>query len=312
MNMFNDNLEALQADVARKHKLEAVLESLYSEKDKLTAEEQELAEILRKEQKDVKAMEGVSLASIFSAIRGDKEERLSRERMEAHAAALKHDAAVRRLESVERDINDTLTGIDKLSGAEEKFNAAVSARLEEIKRTGGQDARKAYDLEERIGFLHAQIREIDEAIDAGNMAVSQILSIEDSLGSAEGWGTFDLLGGGIISDIAKHSHLDEAQYQVEHLQYLLSRLRTELADVRINADLQIQVDGFLRFADYFFDGLIADWAVLDRINESQEQVANVKSQVFDIISNLTGMKGAAEREITDLRQKLGKLATESR
>jgi len=35
--------------------------------------------------------------------------------------------------------------------------------------------------------------------------------------------------------------------------------------------MQVNVDGFLRFADYFFDGLFADWAVLDRINQSQEQ-----------------------------------------
>lgn len=312
MNIFNDNLKALQAEVARKRKLEAVLDSLFTEKDRLVAEEQELAAILRKEQRDVRAMEGVSLSSIFSTILGNKEERLNKERMEAHAAALKHEAAVRRLERVERDIKDTIAGIDSLSGAEEKFNAAVSVRLEEIKRSGGHDARKAYDLEERIGYLCAQIREIEEAVCAGNAAVDQILSIEESLESAEGWGTFDLLGGGMISGMAKHSHLDEAQYKVEHLQYLLSKLRTELADVSINADLQIHVDGFLRFADYFFDGFIADWAVLDRINESHEQVANVKSQVYSIISNLINIKGNTELEIKRLREQLSDLATGKR
>lgn len=312
MNLFNDTLETLQADLARKRKLEAVLDSLCTEKNNLVDEEQRLAATLRKEQRDVRAMEGVSLSSIFSAITGNKDERLNKERMEAHAAALKHDAAVHRLERVESDIKDTLAEIDRLSGAGERFNAAVSSRLEEIKRSGGHDARRVYDLEERIGYLCAQMREIDEAISAGNAAIDQILSIEESLGSARSWGTLDILGGGFISGMVKHSHLDDAQNKVEHLQYLLSRFRTELSDVSIRADLQIQVDGFLRFADYFFDGIIADWAVLDRINESQGQVENVKCQVHSIMGNLVSMRESIELEINKLRQELGRVATESR
>ena len=43
-------------------------------------------------------------------------------------------------------------------------------------------------------------------------------AILDELGDAEGWATFDLFGGGLISDLAGHGHLDSAQHNVALLQ----------------------------------------------------------------------------------------------
>ena len=123
----------------------------------------------------------------------------------------------------------------------------------------------------------------------------QIDMIDEKLGRAQGWGTWDMLGGGLISDLAKHSNLDEAQAGAEYLQTLLSRFRTELADVRISAQTgQVNVEGFLRFADYFFDGLIADWTVLSRIHKSRESVSRSASGVRR--SRLRFIRAAGERK----------------
>lgn len=308
MQNFSNELEALQAEVVHYHKLEVMLQSLYTECGRLGAEEREYAKIREKEQRDVDALERVSISSILSAIRGNKDEKLSREQKEAHAAYLKHEAAVHRLRQCEEEIRRTKDEIARLSGCEERFRAAVERRLSQLKRSGGAAAQKAYDLEEKISYLTAQKRELDEAVSAGEKASYQIDFIESSLSSAEGWGVFDMLGGGMLSAMAKHSHLDEAQAQVEQLQYLLSRFRTELADIRISADLGIQIDGFLRFADYFFDGLFMDWMVLDKINKSQEQVASTKSEVYAVLQNLHQLGGELEREILSLRKQLEALA----
>ena len=121
-----------------------------------------------------------------------------------------------------------------------------------------------------------------------------------SLESAEGWATWDLFGGGLVADLVKHGHLDEAQAAVEDLQIQLGRFRTELADVTIQADVQVSIDGFLRFADYFFDGLFADWAVLDQIVRSQEQVRQTWTQIDGVLTRLEALRQAAERERADL------------
>ena len=56
---------------------------------------------------------------------------------------------------------------------------------------------------------------------------------------------------------------------------------------------QVNVDGFLRFADYFFDGLFADWAVGDRISESQTSVMSVRYKIEQAMNKLTSMDHAA-------------------
>ncbi|EFQ06555.1 hypothetical protein HMPREF9436_01940, partial [Faecalibacterium cf. prausnitzii KLE1255] len=64
----------------------------------------------------------------------------------------------------------------------------------------------------------------------------------ETLDNAEGWSTWDVMGGGLGVDLAKYAELDDAQEQIEQLQVELRRFKTELADVEITADLQVTVD----------------------------------------------------------------------
>ena len=76
--------------------------------------------------------------------------------------------------------------------------------------------------------------------------------------------------------------------------------------------MQVNVDGFLRFADYFFDGLFADWAVLDKINRSQEQVRSTRHQIENVLSRLGGMQRSVEQEQAQLQNKLDTLVRDAR
>ena len=73
-------------------------------------------------------------------------------------------------------------------------------------------------------YVKNQIKEINEAISAGQIAEYLSERILDSLNSAENWGTWDLIGGGLVADLAKHSHLDTAQDMVEDLQIQLRNI----------------------------------------------------------------------------------------
>ena len=66
----------------------------------------------------------------------------------------------------------------------------------------------------------------------------------------------------------------------------------------------MNIDGFLRFADYFFDGLIADWSVLSRIHDSQKSVGKVKSQVTTALQRLDNVKRMYEQRKRELEQQL--------
>ena len=118
-------------------------------------------------------------------------------------------------------------------------------------------------------------------------------------------------GGGIITHVAKHSHLDSAQDLTEELQRKLRKFKTELADIKITADTQVNIDGFLRFADYFFDGLFTDWAVGNRISESKSSVSNTRDKINSTIRKLETMEANTDQEIARLNASLDRLVVET-
>lgn len=307
MTYYDEQLQQLQEQIARMKQLEAMAKELRSQRDALSVQVKELEAVKLDEQSDVERLEGRSLAAFFYNVIGKMDERLDKERQEAYAARVKYDAAARELGAAEDELYRCEAELSGLRGCDRRYEAVLKEKAAAVKAAGGANGEEILRLEERHAFLESQKKELREAISAGSAALSTAGQVLSSLDSAEGWGTWDLLGGGLISDLAKHSHLDDAQGAIEHLQSQLRRFKTELADVTIHADMQVNVDGFLRFADYFFDGLFADWAVLDKISQSQSQVHQTKGQIENVLSRLNSMMSAAEREQTQLKNKLDAL-----
>lgn len=311
MTYYDEKLQQLQEQMARSKQLEAMIKELRNQRDSLTAQVRELESIKLEEQADVDRLEGRSLAAFFYNVIGKMDEQLDKESQEAYAARVKYDAAARELEGVEADLRRYESELSALRGCEHRYDEVLKEKADAIKAAGGSNGEEILKLEERNAFLESQKKELQEAISAGNAALSTTQQVLSSLDSAEGWGTWDLFGGGLVADLAKHSHLDEAQGAIEQLQSQLRRFKTELADVTIQADMQVNVDGFLRFADYFFDGLFADWAVLDKINQSQSQVQNTKSQIASVLSRLDSMMRTLEQEQVQIKSKLDTLVRDA-
>lgn len=97
-------------------------------------------------------------------------------------------------------------------------------------------------------------REMQEAIVAGERALSSLRSAHEKLNSAGNWGIFDMFGGGLFSTIMKRSKMSDAQNLMENAKSDLLRFQRELKDVNIPLDLRMEVGSFLSFADFFFDG----------------------------------------------------------
>lgn len=311
MSVYDEELRALRAQMERKRQLDAMLKDLRGQQQELTARVSELEKVKLEEQADVDRLEGHSLAAFFYGVIGKMDEKLTQERQEAYAARVKYDAAVRELSAVEEDLERKETEYRRLEGCEQRYAQVLRKKREELKNAGGETAGAILELEERLADLRGQRKELDEASSAGRGALVTADQILHSLDSAHGWATWDLLGGGLVADLAKHSHLDSAQAAVERLQVELRRFKTELADVTIDADLQVSIDGFLRFADYFFDGLFVDWAVMDRINQSQAAVEETRGRITVVLDRLNAMSDGAERESAETRERLDALVRDS-
>ena len=311
MTYYDRQLQKLQDQCARKKHLEAVVRELRNQRFALAASVRELEGIMLEEQADVERLEGRSLAAFFYHVIGKMDQQMDKERQQAYAAKVKYDAAVKELEAVEHELQKSEEELAGLQGCEKKYASVLEEKAAAVKSAGGANAEELLKLEERSAALDGHKKELREAVSAGSAALGTADQVLSSLDSAESWGTWDLWDGGLISDLAKHSHLDDAQEAIEQLQSQLRRFKTELADVTIQADMQVNVDGFLRFADYFFDGLFADWAVLDRISQSQSQVQSTRDQIKGVLSRLDSMVNAVEQEQTQINAKMDTLIREA-
>lgn len=307
MRGYDEQLRELQAQCARKKKLEAKVGELYAQRNTYTARAQELEQSFQKEQADVDRLEGRSLSAFFYHVIGKKDEKLSQEKQEAYAARVKYDAAARELAGIEEDLRRCEEELNTLQDCERRYAAVLQEKTQAVKAAGGDTAEQILNLEARKAYLEGQEQELREAQSAGQAALAIADQITDSLHSAENWGTWDLVGGGAITDLIKHGHLDDAQASVERLQSQLRRFKTELADVTVTADFQVSIDGFLQVADYLFDGIFADWMVLDRIHQSQDQVQNTRHRIWDVLNYLKTLMERTATEKENIQQEIQRL-----
>lgn len=134
-----------------------------------------------------------------------------------------------------------------------------------------------------------QQKEIREALAAAQETLELLEQAKALLDSAGNWGLWDMLGGGMLVTYMKHSKMNKAQETMEQAKRSVLRLQKELRDVDRTLDVSLHVDDFLRFADYFFDGLIADWLVQSRIQEAKEQVTEAKQIICRVMDSLRSL-----------------------
>jgi len=129
-------------------------------------------------------------------------------------------------------------------------------------------------------------KEIDEAIVSGERALASLKTAQEKLNSARNWGIFDMLGGGLLADIMKHSKMNDASAYMEEAKRDLLVFQKELQDVQETIDLKVDVDGFLTFADFFFDGIIMDYMVQSKIAEARKQIDQAIPLVEGLVNDL--------------------------
>ena len=132
-------------------------------------------------------------------------------------------------------------------------------------------------------------KEIREALEAGDVALQYLNEAWDHLNKARGWGIVDMLGGDLFSTFMKHNQVNQAGTVLSNARVALQRYSSELADIREAVQLDVQVDGLLKFADFFLDGLIIDWMVQSKIKRTREQVSEAIERVEEMQHRLRGM-----------------------
>ncbi|MCH4208174.1 MAG: hypothetical protein LKF79_03395 [Solobacterium sp.] len=137
--------------------------------------------------------------------------------------------------------------------------------------------------------LRTQRDEIGEAVGAAEVALSHLYKAHDMLKSAGNWGVVDILGGGMLTTFVKHNKMDNARNELQMAKNALQDFSRELRDLDRVVDISCG-DDFMDFADYFFDGAMADFLVQSRISDTRRRVEDAIVQVERVHNELLDLE----------------------
>ena len=132
--------------------------------------------------------------------------------------------------------------------------------------------------------------EIAEAVQAGERALESLQKAGERLDKAKNWSLIDLFGGGLFTDVMKHSRLKETKTYLEEAKKDLKEFRRELKDVQMFLNLDLEISDFLKITDIFFDNPVSDYMVQSKIRQAKEQLDEAVCQVENMISDLKQLR----------------------
>lgn len=131
--------------------------------------------------------------------------------------------------------------------------------------------------------------EVAGALSTLNRLIPLVEDAERQFKSARNWGFLDLLGGETITDIVKHYKLYKAKDLMNEVDFLLRQLSQQLGGIEIPVDFRMQLGGFSSFADFLFDGVLADAYMFSKISSSLDQVQQLKYRLYTLKQKLQQM-----------------------
>ena len=285
-NEINNQIYNLKEKIRIKEKLENLRKISNLELEEKLQERDELLASLKKEEKDVIKLESTGISSLFLSLLGKKEDKLDKERDEYLTAKLRYEECLESIKELEAQIQYANIELKKYHNANEDYLKAIKEKRKVILKEDSIESRHLKEGLEAINELKLDIKEIKEAIDAGEKTNASLEQMREHLNTAKGWGMWDMMGGGLISNIAKHSAIEKANQIAHSTQSNLKSFQKELSDVNDFTEISVDLSNFATFADFFFDGFFVDWFVQSKINNSINNVDNTYNKISEIVRGL--------------------------
>ncbi|MBS5316783.1 MAG: hypothetical protein KHY44_10365 [Clostridiales bacterium] len=297
LEQINLEIEALLKDYTHPDSIYKKIDGTKTMLENARHELKKLEGIMEKEQLDVEKMSQTSLKTLFYKCLGTHDKQMAKEKEEALAAVLKYESCKKSVDELTEKLSQLTNRHYEMSKVQDKLDALYEEKRRVMASFNMPEYAKIGQLEKEIIFIRREIKELKEAITPGNMAINTLNEAIELLDSAGDWGTWDLLGGGLIADMMKHDKIDKAKQAILNAQTYMQRLQVELQDVNMSLDGSIQITGGAVFADFFFDGLIADWYMQSKISQSRDNVVATCGKIRKIVSTLSTQLNHKEKDL---------------
>lgn len=273
------------------------LEKSYKELD-------ELHDILEEQYKDVKEIEGLSMKSLFAKVLGSKEKQIEKERQEYLQASLKYNDFKKRVELLEYERDLLKKKVIDIKVYKNKLELLKKKRQKELLLSNSDQGKALMKIVYQIDEVIRYRKELLEAIESGDKSVHELKKLIAYLKKAKDWGTWDMASSNSRhSAYYKKGAIDNAQRSAQLAQRQLSLFQQELYDVGVrNQEFEINIGTFNSFIDLFFDNLISDWVIQQKIKNALGNVELTKDKVIRLTRDLENKLANTKDDIDELNQ----------
>jgi DNA repair exonuclease SbcCD ATPase subunit len=250
------------------------------------------------EARDVERLEHVSLTRVLAALHGSREDALAREKAEADGARYRVAQAQQRLDAAHAELTRLEDRQAQLAGAPQAYADALAAKEQYLTHSADPRGARLLALADQRGRLTAELNELKRAGDDAGAAVQALAEVQDRLGTAANWSTFDTyFDHGMVANAIKHDRIDQAAQAARAADQRLAALRTDLAELGGYEPTapRLEVTAGFKFADIFFNNIFTDLAVGHQIRDAQDtvgrsvqQVRALQDRLRDQVSTVTG------------------------
>jgi len=305
---------AAAARAAREYDLCGQLRALLDTREQAAAAELDAARQQDAgEEKDVERLEHLSLTRVLAALHGSREDALAREKADAEAARYRVAQAQQRLDAARAELAGLQDRQAQLAGAPQAYADALAAKEQYLTHSADPRGARLLALAEQRGRLTAELDELHHAsYDAGE-AVQALTEVQDRLGTAANWSTFDTyLDHGMIANAVKHDRIDQAAQAARMADERLAGLRTDLAGLGGSEPTapRLEISAGFRFADIFFNNIFTDLAVGQQIRDAQDNVDQSVQQVNALQDRLKDQLDAVTKRLAAMDAERQQLLTQ--
>ncbi len=300
---IKETIKAIANLESVKSHFQVLEDSINKMKDELSNKTSDLS----KEQDDIDKLENITISSVFHKVMGNKEEKLEKERQEYLALALKVRELKKTIELSEFEKGVLEKKVLQMDAHKANLEQLKTTRLNEIIQYNAPEKAMLVALLEEEDSLSKYNAQIEEAFNAGSQAYENCGRTLQLLQAAIEYGEMDMWGSDIHS-YSKHDALNKAEDAAYHTQVALNIYAKELQDVGISDQhLHLNITTLANFTDVFFDNLITDWIIQNKIKNSFNIVQGLHDKIHLIQQSLkvpVKKNDARLAEITSQREQI--------
>ncbi|MBK9103984.1 MAG: hypothetical protein IPL92_05315 [Saprospiraceae bacterium] len=269
---------------------------------------------LAKEQRDVETLEREGITTMFRKFLGDREEQLDKEREEYFRASLKFNEIYKSVELIRFEL-------DLLSKKEQNYDAVlrrvealITEREKELMDLDPNVALVLKGINQQTDKLHKYSVEVEEAYVAGTNALTLVRGAEQHLINARFMGQQEMWGRRHQGNYhMKRESIEVARDLAYQSRHALIRFGNELQDVfkGLQLNVSMEIEEFGAFAEIFFNNLITDYLVQQKITKSLVNVTGTRQRVEVIMQSLDKERGVIREKLDKLEMERKKVVVES-